>query len=79
MATEAGGKQSTWLIVGASRGIGKEFVEQLLSRGDRVLATVRRDATSFWPEHRHQCHVLTCDVTSEKSIDVRLWTRLNRP
>jgi NAD(P)-dependent dehydrogenase (short-subunit alcohol dehydrogenase family) len=31
----------TWLIVGASRGIGLEFVSQLLSRGDTVIATAR--------------------------------------
>lgn len=31
----------TWLITGASRGMGRELVEQLLARGDRVAATVR--------------------------------------
>jgi len=30
-----------WLIVGASRGIGLEFVTQLLARGDIVIATAR--------------------------------------
>ena len=32
---------STWFITGASRGIGRELVEQLLRRGHRVAATVR--------------------------------------
>jgi NAD(P)-dependent dehydrogenase (short-subunit alcohol dehydrogenase family) len=30
-----------WLIVGASRGIGLEFVSQLLYRGDTVIVTAR--------------------------------------
>lgn len=33
---------NTWLIVGASRGIGCEFVRQLLDCGDHVVATIRR-------------------------------------
>jgi NAD(P)-dependent dehydrogenase (short-subunit alcohol dehydrogenase family) len=33
---------STWFITGASRGIGRELTEQVLARGDRVAATLRR-------------------------------------
>ncbi|TYP90519.1 SDR family oxidoreductase [Blastococcus xanthinilyticus] len=32
----------TWFITGASRGFGRELTEQLLARGDRVAATLRR-------------------------------------
>jgi NAD(P)-dependent dehydrogenase (short-subunit alcohol dehydrogenase family) len=32
----------TWFITGASRGIGRELTEQILARGDRVAATLRR-------------------------------------
>jgi NAD(P)-dependent dehydrogenase (short-subunit alcohol dehydrogenase family) len=32
---------STWFITGASRGIGRELVEQVLARGHRVAATLR--------------------------------------
>jgi NAD(P)-dependent dehydrogenase (short-subunit alcohol dehydrogenase family) len=31
----------TWLITGASSGLGRLMTERLLSRGDRVVATVR--------------------------------------
>jgi NAD(P)-dependent dehydrogenase (short-subunit alcohol dehydrogenase family) len=34
----------TWLITGTSSGFGRELVEQLLSRGDRVAATARKTA-----------------------------------
>jgi NAD(P)-dependent dehydrogenase (short-subunit alcohol dehydrogenase family) len=33
---------STWFITGVSRGIGRELTEQVLARGDRVAATLRR-------------------------------------
>ncbi|WPP01142.1 SDR family oxidoreductase [Pseudomonas sp. HR96] len=33
---------ATWLITGSSSGIGLALVEQLLARGDRVAATLRR-------------------------------------
>lgn len=32
---------NTWLITGTSRGMGREMVEQLLRRGDTVIATLR--------------------------------------
>jgi NAD(P)-dependent dehydrogenase (short-subunit alcohol dehydrogenase family) len=32
----------TWLITGASSGLGRLMTERLLARGDRVVATVRR-------------------------------------
>ena len=34
----------TWLITGVSSGFGKEMMEQLLARGDRVAGTVRSGA-----------------------------------
>ncbi len=50
----------TWLITGASRGMGRELVEQALERGDRVAATLRR------PEH--------LDDLAQRHGD-RLWRR----
>jgi NAD(P)-dependent dehydrogenase (short-subunit alcohol dehydrogenase family) len=51
---------TTWFITGASRGIGRELAEQILERGDRVAATLRR------PEQ--------LDDLRERHGD-RLWTR----
>ena len=60
------------LVTGANRGIGLEFVRQLLTRGDRVIATCRHPGkatalntlTGEYPGH---LHVLPLDVASEKS------------
>ena len=70
-ASDGGGTKKTWAIIGASRGIGREFVEQLLAQGDEVYATVRGDTASYSAEHRDLCQVHNCDVTSETSINVR--------
>ncbi|MFC7279649.1 SDR family NAD(P)-dependent oxidoreductase [Paractinoplanes rhizophilus] len=34
-----------WFVTGSSRGLGREFVEAALSRGDRVAATARNTAS----------------------------------
>lgn len=72
---------STWVIIGASRGIGLELVRQLLERGDQVIAAVRNieTANQIWQLSAQQtrpgsCLIDQCDVTSEASIDVS-----NRP
>lgn len=67
----------TWLVVGASRGIGAELCRQLLARPDtRVYGTVRGpsafDPTKSWgvdgdSSSRHG--VFKCDIASEASID----------
>ena len=73
----------TWCIVGASRGIGFEFVRQLLERGDQVIAAVRDpfQASQLWQlsasqERPGACELCQCDVTSEESINVR-WRTLS--
>ncbi|KAK1815321.1 hypothetical protein LTR12_010291 [Friedmanniomyces endolithicus] len=72
----AEGNSKTWLIVGASRGIGHEFAAQLLNRGDDVFATVRKPGkehdVAYWADAKVEashCTALECDVLSEKSID----------
>ncbi|KAF2804015.1 NAD(P)-binding protein [Mytilinidion resinicola] len=66
---------TTWLIVGASRGIGLEFVRQLLARDERIIATVREPwaghASGLWGQagsDHGRCQMYVCDVLSEQSI-----------
>jgi NAD(P)-dependent dehydrogenase (short-subunit alcohol dehydrogenase family) len=61
------------LVTGANRGLGLEFVRQLLARGDRVVATCRHPgkATTLNPlagEFPGRLHVLPLDVADPKSI-----------
>uniref|UniRef100_UPI003BAB9422 SDR family oxidoreductase n=1 Tax=Stappia sp. TaxID=1870903 RepID=UPI003BAB9422 len=55
----------TWLITGASSGLGREMAAQLLARGDRVLATVRREdaLADLARQHGASLVVLKLDVT----------------
>lgn len=65
-----------WIVVGASRGIGLEWVRQLLARGDHVLATVRdvAKASRLWTlagsAAMGRCQLFECDVALEASINV---------
>ncbi|KAH7075561.1 hypothetical protein BKA63DRAFT_300412 [Paraphoma chrysanthemicola] len=67
---------TTWLILGASRGIGLEFVKQLLAKDERIIATVREPfaghASQLWGQagsDHGRCQMYTCDVLSEQSIE----------
>jgi len=68
---------TTWLVVGASRGIGLEFVRQLLNREERIIATVREPwaghASGLWGQvgsDHGRCQMYVCDILSEVSIVV---------
>ena len=67
---------AVWVVVGASRGIGLEWVRQLLARGDHVLATVRdvAKASELWTlagcAAVGRCQLFECDVASEASVNV---------
>jgi NAD(P)-dependent dehydrogenase (short-subunit alcohol dehydrogenase family) len=59
-------------VTGASRGLGLEFVRQLLVRGDSVLAACRRpaeaaDLDGLALEHPGRLRVLPLDVSSASS------------
>ena len=56
----------TWVITGANRGLGLEFVKQLVANGHTVLAGVRHpDSMGF--EHA-QMSVFQLDVASTTSV-----------
>ncbi|MZG15873.1 SDR family NAD(P)-dependent oxidoreductase [Streptomyces sp. SID5914] len=56
-----------WFVTGSSRGLGRQFVEAALSRGDRVAATARNtDALSDLVDvHGDAILPLTLDVTDK--------------
>jgi NAD(P)-dependent dehydrogenase (short-subunit alcohol dehydrogenase family) len=61
------------LVTGANRGLGLEFVRQLLARGDRVVATCRQPGkatalNSLAGEHPGRLHVLPLDVADPRAI-----------
>jgi NAD(P)-dependent dehydrogenase (short-subunit alcohol dehydrogenase family) len=66
-------KSRRTLVTGASRGIGLEFVRQLLQRGDFVLATARhperaKELGSLAQVHPERLQLLTLDVTDTESF-----------
>jgi NAD(P)-dependent dehydrogenase (short-subunit alcohol dehydrogenase family) len=62
----------TYLITGVGRGIGFELARVLLSRGDRVIGTVRNGGAPApgWEEARatKRFQLLTMDVRDEPSV-----------
>ena len=64
---------STYFITGCNRGLGLEFVQQLLARGQRVIATCRdiATATDLIPltlKHSGQLSLVEMDVSDEASM-----------
>lgn len=75
--TNTPSSSAVWVIVGASRGIGLEFVRQLLDRGQRVYAVIRdaASASQLWQlagAGVGKCELIECDITDESSISVLL-------
>ena len=60
----------TWLITGASAGLGRIMTEKLLKRGDRVFATVRRAGVldDLRERHPETLQVLSLDVTDTVAV-----------
>lgn len=61
------------LVTGANRGLGLEFARQLLSRGDRVVATCRHPGratalNALAGGHPGRLRILPLDVADPKSI-----------
>lgn len=63
----------TYFITGCNRGLGLEFVQQLLVRGQRVIATCRdiataTDLTALALKHSGQLSLIEMDVADEASM-----------
>jgi NAD(P)-dependent dehydrogenase (short-subunit alcohol dehydrogenase family) len=59
-----------WFVTGSSRGLGREFVEAALSRGDRVVATARNTASlqELVAAHGEAVLPLELDVTDKAAV-----------
>ena len=62
-----------WVVTGTNRGIGLEFVRQLIARGDRVDAAVRRleradPVRALGERAEGRLRVLQCDTADEGSV-----------
>lgn len=60
----------TWLITGASSGLGRALAVAAIERGDRVYGTVRRaeDAQSFTELADNRARPVLLDVTDERAV-----------
>ena len=64
----------TWLITGTSSGLGRLLAERLLQRGERVVATLRREGTfdDLKKQYDDRLHVLTLDVTDNRAVHTNI-------
>ena len=60
-----------WFITGCSTGFGRELAEQLLERGDKVVATARKPAqiAEFQAKYPETALVVALDVTDPASVE----------
>jgi NAD(P)-dependent dehydrogenase (short-subunit alcohol dehydrogenase family) len=60
----------TWFITGTSSGLGRLLAEQLLQRGDRVVATLRREGAldDLQQQHGARLRAMTLDVTNTHAV-----------
>src|SRR5580658_9112809 len=68
--TEGSIMSKTWLITGASAGLGRLMTERLLIRGDRVVATVRREdaIADLQAQHGDRLAVSTLNLIDTAAI-----------
>ncbi|EOE6864202.1 SDR family oxidoreductase [Cronobacter dublinensis] len=60
----------TWLITGASSGLGRLMCESLLARGDRVVVSVRREGAleDMRAHYGEQLQVIMLDISKTDTI-----------
>jgi NAD(P)-dependent dehydrogenase (short-subunit alcohol dehydrogenase family) len=63
-------KSRVWFITGASTGFGRKLAEAVLAKGDRVVATARKEATVADLERLHPNHAraVRLDVTDLRQV-----------
>ncbi len=66
-------RECTVLVAGASRGLGLEFVRQLLAKGSYVLATHRgqqppKELSDLFASSSGRLQLIQCDVANSESI-----------
>jgi NAD(P)-dependent dehydrogenase (short-subunit alcohol dehydrogenase family) len=63
-------KNKVWFITGASKGFGFEIARAALSSGDKVVATVRKNAKELAARlgDEDRALVVTLDVTNEEEV-----------
>lgn len=66
--------QKTWLITGASSGIGRQVTTQLLSQGGRVIALVRKPEkmTALVADYPEQLTILACDLSELNQVSATI-------
>ncbi|GAA3934756.1 SDR family NAD(P)-dependent oxidoreductase [Actinoplanes auranticolor] len=72
---------ATWFVTGASHGLGRELVQQLLDRGHRVAATTRspeRLTESLAGTDTSQLLVMPVDLANEKEVSSAVATAEER-
>lgn len=70
--------QKTWLITGASRGIGTEIAKAVLAAGDKLVATARNQTDLQQFGSSEDVLTLSMDVTDEVQVKAAIATALEK-
>jgi NAD(P)-dependent dehydrogenase (short-subunit alcohol dehydrogenase family) len=63
--------ETVYFVTGASRGIGLEFIKQLIKRKDSIIYAGVRNPSSLethFPSPPENLRIVQCDVTSDQSV-----------
>jgi NAD(P)-dependent dehydrogenase (short-subunit alcohol dehydrogenase family) len=71
--------QRTWLITGASSGLGRNIAEAVLASGDRLVATARdpRRLEDLVQKYGNQIRTASLDVADEKAAQASVQVAVN--
>ncbi|MBW7456567.1 oxidoreductase [Paenibacillus sepulcri] len=63
-------EQKVWLVTGSSRGLGRRLAEEILKKGDRLIATARNpeQLADLVDRYGGQIHPLALDVTDPEAV-----------